>query len=150
LVNSPVLAIFVRVVLTVAAEMPVSPAISEAVIGSPPFRRFADLGLVLAARCGRAFGRAWTRRSARPLGSGSPAGLPGWLSSGYLLAADARNDLALKVLHHIAQSPELIDKSPAVGDLVLDLLEPLEELLGDHADIRRFGISLPRLNCTAS
>jgi hypothetical protein len=65
-----------------------------------------------------------------------PAGLPGRLSSGYLLAADARNDLALKVLHHVAQSPELIDKPPAVGDLVLDLLEPLEELLGDHADIR--------------
>jgi hypothetical protein len=74
-----------------------------------------------------------------------PSGSLGRLGSGYLLAAEARHDRALKVCHHVAQAPELIGKPLVVGDLILDLLEPLYDLLGDHADIRTLWHLAPAL-----
>ena len=54
-------------------------------------------------------------------------------------------DLALKVLDHVAQAPELIGKPLVLGDLILDLLEPLYDLLGDRADIRTLWHLAPAL-----
>jgi len=69
----------------------------------------------------------------------------GWLGGGYRLAADARHDRALKLGHHVAQASELIGDPLVVGELGLDLLEPLDDLLGDRADIRTLWHLAPAL-----
>jgi len=69
----------------------------------------------------------------------------GWLGGGYRLAADARHDRALKLGHHVAQASELIGDPLVVGELILDLLEPLYELFGDRADIRTLWHLAPAL-----
>jgi len=74
-----------------------------------------------------------------------PWGSLGWLGGGYRLAAEARHDRALKVLDHVAQAPELIGDPLVLGDLILDLLEPLYDLLGDRAEFRTLWHLAPAL-----
>jgi hypothetical protein len=38
-----------------------------------------------------------------------------------VLATEARDDCALKVLDHVPQAPELVGKPLVLGDLILDL-----------------------------
>jgi len=119
--------------------MPVSLAISDAVIGWLPCSAarilawFWPRGAVARLAARERFGRAL------------PRGSLGWLGRGYRLAAEARPDRALKVLHRVAQAPELIGNPLVLGDLILDLLEPLYDLLGDRADIRTLWHLAPAL-----
>jgi hypothetical protein len=69
----------------------------------------------------------------------------GWLGGGYRLAAEARHDRALKLGHHVAQARELIGDPLVLGEVILDLLEALYDLLGDRADIRTLWHLAPAL-----
>jgi hypothetical protein len=86
----------------------------------------------------------------RVSGSGWPPGALGRLGRERLPAADASQDRALKVPHHVVRALELIGKPLVLAERILGLLEPRLDLVDDHAESGPLGISLPPSNGAAS
>jgi hypothetical protein len=135
------LAIFVRVELTVAAEIPVAFAISEAVIGLRPL----SVSRILAL-----FSPRGVRAGAFvALVVGGLAGSVG-LAAGWMPAAEPRNDGTLKVHRHVAQALELNRKPLVLTELIFDLLQPLLDLLDNHVEVPTSWHLAPALDCAGS
>jgi hypothetical protein len=135
------LANLVSVVLAEAAGIPVALAISEAVIGPRPFSASRILALLWprGARAGPGACSAAAGRLAR-----------GRLGRGWVSAAEARHECALKIRNDVAQALELIGEPLVLAELIFDLLEPRFDLVDDHADIPTSWHLTPALDCAGS